>query len=124
MSAQSVRLNTTASNLANANSVAGSADEAYKGRHPVFQVLMDQYNADPTRAGVGVSGIVESQAEAQRLHQPEHPLADKDGYVYLSNVNSMDEMVNMLSAARAYQNSVDVMNTSKQLLLRTIGAGQ
>lgn len=124
MSAQSVRLNTTASNLANANSVAGSAEEAYKGRHPVFQVLMDQYGGDPTRAGVSVSEIVESQAPAQRLFQPEHPQADAEGYVYLSNVNAMDEMVNMISAARSYQNSVDVMNTSKQLLLRTINAGQ
>lgn len=124
MSSQSVRLNTTVSNMANANTIAGSADEAYKGRHPIFQVLLDEFGGDPTRAGVGVSQIVESQAPARSLYQPEHPLADADGYVYLPNVNVMDEMVNMLSAARAYQNSVEVLNTSKQLLLRTISAGQ
>ena len=124
MSAQSVRLNTTVSNLANANSIAGSADEAYKGRHPVFRVLLDEFGGDPTRAGVGVSQIVESQVPAKSMYQPEHPLADAEGYVYLSNVNFTDEMVNMLSASRAYQNSVEVLNTSKQLLLRTISAGQ
>ena len=124
MSAQSVRLNTTASNLANANSVAGSEADAYKGRHPVFQAVMDQLGTNPASAGVSVSGIVQSQAPTERIHQPEHPLADADGFVYLSNVNATTEMVDMLAAARAYQNSIEVLNTSKQLLLRTLSVGR
>lgn len=132
MSAQSVRLNTTASNLANANTVAGSADAAYRSRQPVFQTVLDQMApgttntgpADPASAGVRVAGVVQTSAPPTRVHQPGHPSADADGYVYLSNVNVVDEMVNMISASRSYENSVDVMNTSKQLLLRTLSIGQ
>ncbi len=124
MSAQSVRLNTTASNLANANMVSGSAATAYRSRHPVFEVLLDQFSANPASATVTVSEIIESATPPQRSHQPGHPLADDEGYVYLSNVNVMDEMVNMISASRTYQNSVEVLNTSKQLLLRTLAIGQ
>lgn len=125
MSAQSVRLNTTASNLANANSVAGSADEAYRSRQPVFQTVMAGVDAGTdAAAGVRVAGIVESSTPPLRVHQPGHPAADAEGYVYLSNVNVVDEMVNMISASRTYENSVDVMNTSKQLLLRTLSIGQ
>jgi flagellar basal-body rod protein FlgC len=130
MSAQSVRLNTTASNLANANTVAGSADEAYRSRQPVFQpVLEDQLDPSATQGGgasasVRVAGVVQSDAPPVRVHQPGHPAADEEGYVYLSNVNVVDEMVNMISASRTYENSVDVMNTSRQLLLRTLSIGQ
>ncbi len=124
MSAQSVRLNTTASNLANANMVSGSQATAYRSRHPVFEVLLDEFSANPASARVAVSEIIESATPPQRSHQPGHPLADDEGYVYLSNVNVMDEMVNMISASRTYQNSVEVLNTSKQLLLRTLAIGQ
>ncbi len=128
MSAQSVRLNATASNLANANSVAGSPDAAYRARSPVFEAAMTEATgdivADPASAGVRVTGVVESQAPPARVYQPGHPQADAEGYVYMSNVNVVDEMVNMISASRTYQNSVEVLNTSKELLLRTLSLGQ
>lgn len=129
MSAQSVRLNTTASNLANANTVAGSASEAYRARQPVFQTVLAG-NApgaealDPASAGVRVAGVVQTSAPPPRAYQPGHPSADAEGYVYMSNVNVVDEMVNMISASRSYENSVEVLNTSKDLLLRTLTLGQ
>jgi flagellar basal-body rod protein FlgC len=130
MSAQSVRLNATASNLANANSVAGSAEGAYRSRQPVFQTVMASVGdgggamADPASAGVRVAGIVQTDVPPPRVYQPGHPSADAEGYVYMSNVNVVDEMVNMISASRSYENSVEVMNTSKELLLRTLSIGQ
>jgi flagellar basal-body rod protein FlgC len=130
MSAQSVRLNATASNLANANSVAGSAGAAYRSRQPVFQTVMAGMGAgagstaDPASAGVRVAGVVQTEAPPPRVYQPGHPAADAEGYVYMSNVNVVDEMVNMISASRSYENSVEVMNTSKELLLRTLSIGQ
>ncbi|MCK6372058.1 MAG: flagellar basal body rod protein FlgC [Gammaproteobacteria bacterium] len=129
LSAQSVRLNTTASNLANASSVAGKPEDAYRSRQPVFQTVMqNQGVSDPlteaASAAVRVAGVVESQAETPRVYQPGHPQADAEGYVYMSNVNVVDEMVNMISASRSYQNSIEVLNTSKELLLRTLTLGQ
>ncbi|MCE7901949.1 MAG: flagellar basal body rod protein FlgC [Gammaproteobacteria bacterium PRO9] len=129
MSAQSVRLNTTASNLANANTIAGSAEAAYRSRQPVFQTVMENSGGagaatDPASAGVRVAGIVETSAPPLKIHDPGNPLADADGYVYQSNVNPVDELVNMISASRSYQNSVEVLSTSKELLLRTLSLGQ
>ena len=124
MSAQSVRLNTTASNLANATNVASDAASAYRGKHPIFETLMSELGSSAPSAGVGVRRIVESQLDAPRVFDPGHPMADADGFIYLSNVNVMNEMVDMISASRAYQNSVEVLNTSKQLMLRTLAIGQ
>jgi flagellar basal-body rod protein FlgC len=128
MSAQSVRLNATASNLANAGSAAGRPEDAYRARQPVFQTVMQGESGDPmgdqAAAGVRVAAVVESQAEPPRVYQPGHPQADAEGYVYMSNVNVVDEMVNMISASRSYQNSIEVLNTSKDLLLRTLTLGQ
>lgn len=124
MSAQSVRLNTTASNLANASSATGQAKDAYRARQPVFQTVMDQQINDPASASVKVAQIVQSQVPPTRVFQPSHPQADEDGYVYMSNVNVIDEMVNMISASRSYQNSIEVLNTSKELMLRTLSLGQ
>jgi flagellar basal-body rod protein FlgC len=124
MSAQSVRLNTTASNLANATTAAGKPEEVYRSRQPVFQTVLDEQSLDPASAGVRVAGVLESQAPPLRVHQPGHPLADAEGFVYMSNVNVVDELVNMISASRSYQNSVEVLNTSKDLLLRTLTLGQ
>lgn len=123
MSAQSARLNTTASNMANANTAASRPEDAYRARQPVFETVLQGQRDDPASAAVRVAGIVESQAEAPRVYQPGHPQADADGYVYMSNVNVVDEMVNMISASRSYQNSVEVMNTSKELFLRTLSLG-
>ncbi|WP_456417498.1 flagellar basal body rod protein FlgC [Thiolapillus sp.] len=124
MSAQSVRLNTVASNLANADSVSSSPEKAYRARQPVFAAVLSVLNADQQSAGVRVAGIVESQADIPREYQPNHPLSDADGYVYKPNVNTVEEMANMISASRSYQNNVEVLNTSKQLLLKTLNLGR
>jgi len=122
LSAQSVRLSTVASNLANAESVSGSADGVYKARMPVFRAETDP--AHPDTASVRVLGVVESQTEALKRYEPGHPLADKDGYVYAPNINVVEEMVNMISASRSYQSNVELMNTAKDLALRTLSLGK
>lgn len=122
MSAQSKRLNTTASNLANANAVAGSAAEAYRARRPVFST--EPMAADGFAAGIKVDGISESTAAPRIVHMPDHPQADADGNVFASNVNVVEEMVDMIAASRSYQNSVEVAQVSKELLLRTLKLGQ
>jgi flagellar basal-body rod protein FlgC len=124
MSAQSLRLNVTASNLANADSASSSTGQTYRARHPVFAAIFDQAQRDGASAGVRVRGIVESQAPLRRAHEPDHPLADADGYVSYPNVSVVEEMANMISASRSYQSNVEVLNTSKQLLLRTLTLGQ
>jgi flagellar basal-body rod protein FlgC len=128
MAAQSVRLNTTASNLANADSVSGDAASVYKARHPIFQAikstLASQGNGTQSGPAVKVSGIYESTAPATARYEPGNPLADAKGYVYAPAVNVVEEMVNMISASRSYQNNVEVMNTSKELLLATLRLGQ
>ena len=123
MSAQSVRLNTTASNLANANSISTTAEEAYRARHPVFQTVLDR-TAGSQSAGVRVLGVTESQVAPLRVFEPGNPVADADGYVYKSNVNIAEEMANMISASRSFQNNIEVLNTSKELMLRTINLGR
>jgi flagellar basal-body rod protein FlgC len=130
MSAQSVRLNTTASNLANAESVSGDPNKVYKARHPIFEAVRAQLSAnaalnpDGGNAAVRVTGIYESQAPAAARYEPGNPLANSEGYVYAPAVNVVEEMVNMISASRSYQNNVEVMNTSKDLLLATLRLGQ
>ena len=124
-SAQSQRLNVVASNLANADTVAGPNGQAYKARQVTFQTeLMGQTADDATSAGVRVSTVSEDQTPGRRVHDPKHPAADADGYVTYSNVNAVEEMVNMISASRSYQNNLEVMNTAKTLLLKTIQLGQ
>jgi flagellar basal-body rod protein FlgC len=121
VSAQSQRLNTVASNLANADTVAGPDGQSFKARQVVFQTLaMGEAGA----AGVRVATITEDQTPGRRVHDPRHPGADADGYVTFSNVNPVEEMVNMISASRSYQNNVEVMNTAKSLLLKTLQMGQ
>jgi flagellar basal-body rod protein FlgC len=122
LSAQSLRLNTVASNLANADVVSGSAEASYKARMPVFQA--ERSAPGQSASGVQVLGIVESQTPAEKRYEPGHPQADGEGYVYSSNVNVVEEMTNMISASRAYQNSVEVMNTAKELALRTLSLGK
>jgi len=124
-SAQSQRLNVVASNLANADTVAGPNGQAYKARQVTFQTeLMGQTADDATSAGVRVSTVSEDQTPGRRVHDPKHPSADADGFVTYSNVNAVEEMVNMISASRSYQNNLEVMNTAKTLLLKTIQLGQ
>jgi len=122
MSAQSVRLNTTASNLSNVETAASSEVDAYRSRQPVFQALMGDYTK-PGEVGVRMLEIVESDAEIVRRYDPGHTLANADGYVFSSNVNPVEEMANMISASRAFQNNVEVMTTSRDLLLRVLSLG-
>jgi len=124
MSAETVRLNVTASNLANAQSVGSSEQSTYHARHPVFAAVMGSLSGNATSVGVEVDGIVESQAPLEQRYQPEHPMANEEGYVFLPNVNIVDEMANMISASRSYQGNVEVLNTSKQLMLATLKLGQ
>ena len=125
VSAQSQRLNVVASNLANVDTVAGPDGQAYKARQVVFQTALMGAGADAqSAAGVRVSTITEDQTPGRRVHDPKHPAADADGYVTYSNVNAVEEMVNMISASRSYQNSVEVMNTAKSLLQKTLQMGQ
>lgn len=124
LSAQTVRLNATASNLANAQVVSTTEEGAYRAKLPVFASVLDALATESATAQVNVTGIRESQAPLPREYAPNHPLADAEGYIYRSNVNVVEEMANMISASRSYQNSVEVMNTSKQLLLSTLRLGQ
>ncbi len=125
VSAQSQRLNVVASNLANADTVAGPDGAAYRARQVMFQTALmgpsDQRNAT---AGVRVSTITEDQSPGRRVHDPKHPGADAEGYVTYSNVNPVEEMVNMISASRSYQNNIEVMSTARSLLLKTLQVGQ
>ena len=124
MSAQSVRLNTVASNLANADAVSATEKDIYRSRQPVFAAVMQALGSEQSSIPVATAGIVESQAPARQEYQPDHPLANEEGYIYRSNVNSIEEMTNMMAASRSYQNSVEVFNTSKQLLLKTLNMGR
>jgi len=124
MSAQSVRLNTVASNLANADTVSTTEKEIYRSRQPVFAAVLQALGNEQSSIPVRTAGIVESQAPARQEYQPDHPQANEEGYIYRSNVNTIEEMTNMMAASRSYQNSVEVFNTSKQLLLKTLGMGR
>jgi len=122
ISAQSQRLNVVASNLANVDAVAGPDGQAYKARQVVFQTA--PMGNDGSAVGVKVNAITESEQPGRRLLDPTNPAADDQGYVTQSNVNPIEEMVNMISASRSYQNNVEVMNTAKSLLLKTLQLGQ
>lgn len=121
MAAQAQRLNVVASNLANVDSTTSSTGEPYRAKQVVF-------NATPMggsgEQGVKVSAVVEDTSPMRMIYDPKHPMADTQGYVTMPNVNVVDEMVNMISASRSYQNNVEVMNTSKMLLLKTLTIGQ
>lgn len=135
MQAQSVRLNTTASNLANADSASSSVDETYRARKPWFAVKeteflnVNKHNRFHTMqkdqgVGVSIKGIVEKDAPLEARFQPDHPMANDDGYVYYPNVNVVEEMTDMMSASRSYQMNVEVLKTAKQMLQRTLGLGE
>ena len=124
VSAQSQRLNVVASNLANAETVAGPDGQAYKARQVVFQTALMGAGNDIGNAGVRVSTVSEDQTPGRKVHDPKHPQADVEGYVTYSNVNTVEEMVNMISASRSYQNNIEVMSTAKNLLLKTLQLGQ
>ena len=136
MTAQSIRLNTTASNIANAESASSSVDETYRARKPWFSVLEKEIGSvsknmdgfmetdEVLGAGVKVDGIIEKDAPLQARFQPDHPMANDDGYVYYPNVNVVEEMTDMMSSSRSYQMNVEVLKTAKQMLERTLTLGQ
>lgn len=124
VSAQSQRLNAVASNLANVDTVAGPDGKPYKAREVVFQTALMGAQGDLASAGVKVADVTEDQTPGRKVLDPSNPQADADGYVTYSNVNAVDEMVNMISASRSYQDDIEVMNTAKSLLLKTLQMGQ
>jgi flagellar basal-body rod protein FlgC len=125
MNAQSLRLNLVASNISNANSISNTLEGTYKSRQPVFaaelQNVLDKVHA---ASKVDVLGVVESQTPAIMEYAPNHPQADAKGYIFKPNVNTVEEMANMMSASRSYQNNVEVLDTAKQMMLQTLRMGQ
>ncbi|MDP3617878.1 MAG: flagellar basal body rod protein FlgC [Rhodoferax sp.] len=121
MTAQSQRMNTTASNLANADSVAGPDGKPYRARQVVFEMAPSGGQAI---GGVRVARVIEDPSPMRMVHDPKNPLANAEGYVTMPNVNVVEEMVNMISASRSYQANVEVLNTAKTLMLKTLTIGQ
>lgn len=121
MTAQSQRLNVVASNLANVDSLTSASGEPYRARQVVFRALP---LGESSAQGVRVAGVIEDPSPMKRVYEPGHPLADASGYVTAPNVNVVEEMVNMISASRSYQNAVDMMNTAKSLMLKTLAIGR
>jgi len=124
LSAQTLRLNLVASNMANVDSISSSTEQTYRARQPVFRAMLDQLNPDKASVGVQVAGVVESQAPLRREYLPDHPLADQDGYIFRPNVNLVEEMANMISASRSYQSNVEVLNSAKQMMAATLRLGE
>jgi len=124
LSAQSKRLNLVASNMANADSVSSSVNETYRSRQPVFKEMVDQMSRKDSAVGVQMLGVVESQVPLQQEYAPEHPMANKEGYIFRPNVNVIEEMANMISASRSYQNNVEVVNSAKQMMMGLLRLGQ
>ncbi|RLJ16761.1 flagellar basal body rod protein FlgC [bacterium endosymbiont of Escarpia laminata] len=124
MSAQSLRLNLVASNMANADSVSSSIGETYKARQPVFKAVFDEMGGENPAVGVRMAGVVESKAPLIKEYAPNHSMADEEGYIYRPNVNMVEEMANMISASRSYQSNVEVASAAKQMLIATIRMGQ
>ena len=123
MNAQTIRMNATASNLANAGTVGSSEEDAFKAKRPVFQALVEQSDTNAgfeNLGGVKVKDIVDTEDPVRRTFNPSHPQADDEGYIYLSNVSEVTEMVEMMAASRSYQNNVEVVSTARQLMFRTL----
>ncbi len=125
MLAQSTRLNLVASNLSNAETVSSSIEQTYKSRQPVFATHLQTAKND-LNAGVGVrvAGVVESQAPLRMEYMPHHPKADENGYIFKPNVDTLEEITNMMSASRSYQDNAQIINTAKQLMQQTLKLGQ
>jgi flagellar basal-body rod protein FlgC len=134
MSAQTTRLNTVASNIANAETVSSSIDQTYRARHPVFATVFQQQTAgtgqslfqdqDAAGQGVQVSGVIEDQSNLEARYEPKNPAANKDGYVYYPNVNVVEEMADMISASRSFQTNAEMMNTAKTMMQKVLTLGQ
>jgi len=123
MNAQNLRLNIVSSNLANVDAVSSSLEETYKARQPVFRAILDR-SSRAVASGVQMAGVVESKAPLTREYAPNHAMADEQGYIYRPNVNAVEEMANMISASRSYQNNVEVLNAARQMMMATINLGR
>ena len=121
LSAQTTRINTIASNMANANTVASTAEDTYRARAPIFQAVLE---GESDQLGVRVKGIEEVGREPRQEFEPQHPLADENGFIYTPDLDVTTEMANMMSASRSFQSAIEVINTSKQLALRTLTLGK
>jgi len=134
MSAQTTRLNTVASNIANAETVSSSMDQTYRARHPVFATMYQNsqgqtdnslfQSQDGAGAGVQVMGVVEDPSNLEARYEPNHPAADANGYVYYPNVNVVQEMADMISASRSFQTNADIMSTAKTMMQKVLTLGQ
>ena len=124
MNAQMLRLNTVASNLANSETMASRPEDVYKSRHPVFESIFNELSGDQGTVGVRVKNIIESDAAPVAHYMPQHPKANAEGYVYSPGINAVEQMADMIAASRSYQSNVEVMTTSKELLLRTLQLGK
>jgi len=123
LNAQTTRMNTTASNLANSGTVTGKENEAFRAKRTVFKTILEQQQKPHEQGfagGVRIEKILDDPSPIRKMSEPNNPMADKDGYVYLANVNEMTDMVEMMAASRSYQNNVEVVNTTRQMLMRTI----
>jgi flagellar basal-body rod protein FlgC len=123
LNAQTTRMNTTASNLANAGTVTGKENEAFRAKRTIFKTILEQQQKPHEQGyagGVRIEKITDDPSPIRKMSDPGNPMADKDGYIFLSNVNEMTEMVEMMASARSYQNNVEVVNTARQLMLRTL----
>jgi len=124
MTAQMVRMNTTASNLANMDVVGSTEDQAYKAKKPIFRTVLEKFSEKDYQASVQVTGVSQTDRPNIRRYEPQNPLADEEGYVYQSNVNSIEEMVEMTNASRSYQTNVEVMNATKKMMMATLQLGK
>ena len=124
MTAQMVRMNTTASNLANMDVVGSTEDQAYKAKKPIFRTVLEKFSENDYQAGVRVTGVSQTDRPNIRRYEPQNPSADGEGYVYQSNVNSIEEMVEMTNASRSYQTNVEVMNATKKMMMATLQLGK
>ena len=122
MNAQLIRMNTTASNLANAGVVAGTDAGAFRAKRPVFESLLNNAMSgkESFEGGVRVNEIIDDPKPVKQVFEPNNPLADETGYVFASNVNEIEELIEMMDASRAYQNNIEVISTAKQLMSRTL----
>lgn len=125
MTSQRLRMNLTSSNLANADTVSSSEGATYRARQPVFEAMYDKArNNGQVSTGVHMREVVESDAPLKRQYDPNHPMANEDGYIFRPNVNPMEEMANLISAQRSYESNLEAFNAAKQMYMRTLQMGR
>ncbi len=127
LSAETVRFSASVENMSNSNVTAGTPEEVYQPKYPIFQTIQESQNqwiGDQIKAGVQVKGMYQSEIEPSKRYEPNNPIADTNGFVYASNINYVEEMANVISASRSYQMNIELLNTAKQLMQRTLQLGE